>query len=79
MTSAYSMQPDAPTRSGRWDTVARLYAVALRRLYERSISDSSPVRDAGQAAPDPCAVRAEIRSTAGATSYAPTAGKGPAL
>lgn len=29
------MPPDAPTRSGRWDTVARLYLVGLRRLYEQ--------------------------------------------
>lgn len=64
--------PNAPS----YTRLARLYVAALRRRYERKVS---PVRDAGQAAPNPCAVRAEIRSTAGAPSYAPTAGQGRSL
>jgi hypothetical protein len=68
------MPPSAPTFSGSWDRLSSLYVAALRRKYEREVS---PVREAGQAAPNPSAVRAEIRSTAGAPSFhAPTQGLG---
>lgn len=70
------MPPDIPAyrRALAWAYLK--YGPAA--LEKGALSESHPVRDAGQAAPDPCAVRAETRSTAGATSYAPTAGKGPA-